>query len=1428
MGEPTIITNNLESTFRALRHSNPMDVVKQNVPEHPDYKRIPSRNYAPIATTSSNWGDGYSITRTASTVYGQPQFFSPVHTPINWQIPSKRLEQYQWCLTPWSKICTEDFTYIEIQDIKIGDKVLTKDGNIKEVEKIGIRHVNEDINVIEIQSENDPIEITGNHNIYFVKKEDIACKYKINNKSPQKCTPLYGVECSTYKNKSHSCGIDKLIITKAPSDELRENDYMLFPIPKLNKENGDMTIGKARLLGYYTAEGDCYINTLKSMYQVKFTLNIDERDNIAKEICQLLKEEFNEDPYLYVWDKRPNTLVVKVQSKVAIEFFQKYCPGTATNKKFSSDILSLDFELQKHIIATYISGDGHFKYKKDKLTEVSMCSASKDLLDQIRIMLSTANITTGKITNRTNKLTYNGITKYFDCYGLSMSASSISKFGDIFVDKTIPVVDFNSKNNNVVIDGYILKRVKKITKRNYDGAVYNIEVKDDHSYVVNGCAVSNCRFFYENEPKVASAIDFYSSFPMSNWTHECSNLKVKKYFDNFKSRLQLAEKSRLISHEVHLLGDCFPMTEISCPLCNGSGRNGDEICEHEGGTISRVTILNPDYMDIYTSPLSPEPVLALRPDEELITMVAKKMPGYERLSPEVIKLITSGQPIRLDNRSISHLKYGASGYRTWGTGMIRRLFPILSYKTKLMVAQWIVAERLILPIKIVKVGSDERPAGPADIAAVQSQLAQTANDPNLTIVTHHNFELDFIGACHDDKTEVLTKNGWKLFKDTTMQDEIGTYNLNTMELEYQLPIDKQEYDYDGKMYLFNSKQVDVCVTPNHMMLTSKINKNNADKIEYQDWTKVRADEIKNNDRFISQIKWSGVVPDCLPYKDSAFKNFNLDTYLKFFGYYISDRKMKTFKDDINTIDYDTTVARIEDFSNELMGTDKNKSIKKWILNLPCDKLNILFNSIFNNKSKKLTYNTDSKQLSEDIYEIAMKLGYNVSVIENNNRYTVKTSFENKYQTIKRKNISKIDYSGKVFCFTVPNGYIITRRNGKIGIHGNSGKVLTLSTEFEFINQEILDGLMINNALLNGEGPTFASASVGIEAMYQRLDTFRSYISEWLINSIYKPEAKRQGFIDEDSDPENPEYIVPTIKWNKMQLRDQQQDKTFAIQLYEKGLLSAQTLLEIFGYNPDMEIERKRYDAVQMMALGQGFGGGQQEGGAGGGMGGMGGGGGGGGMGGLDLGGIGGGDMGGGGEPPISAPGGDQGGAPLAQTSTFVAEVAQPENYGGKILRKKTRDKIDNSKHNMTSNAPKGLQGHNGEQRDEKGRIIFTKPERELMDILIKSQQDGLLKYEIIPQFRVAVGNMEYPLDFAIPKLQIGIEADGEMFHSSPAQVQKDKARDMKLNQQGWTIIRFKDSEIENKGPQIASTVLKTIMQKEISIKKFISNTKNQE
>ncbi len=253
------------------------------------------------------------------------------------------------------------------------------------------------------------------------------------------------------------------------------------------------------------------------------------------------------------------------------------------------------------------------------------------------------------------------------------------------------------------------------------------------------------RFFYENEPRIAAAIDFYSRFPISSgFQIECEDRYVKQYFEKLCDKLDLMKWFRIINHEVHLLGDCFPFLEVDCEFCHGSGQYNGQACEHEGGTFKRLVVLNPDFIEVFTNSLSPENSICLIPDDELKQMA--KSNNNNKLANNIAKMAMEGRPIPLDNMCVSHLKYGESGYRKFGISMIRRLFPILAYKTKLMTAQWIVAERMIIPIKIVKVGTEERPASQMDISNVQSQLQATANDPNLVIVTHHAFDMSWIGA----------------------------------------------------------------------------------------------------------------------------------------------------------------------------------------------------------------------------------------------------------------------------------------------------------------------------------------------------------------------------------------------------------------------------------------------------------------------------------------------------------------------------------------------------------------------------------------------------------------------------------------------------------------------------------------------------------
>ena len=131
---PIIQTGNLDQTFQALRNQDPQRMRDLVVPSAPGYKPIPNQNYAPTTTVHGAFGNGMTryagAASNAGMIYGQPQFFSPVHTPINWQIPSKRIEIYQWTFLPNTQVLLEDFTYSSIEStpfncINITDDPLT-------------------------------------------------------------------------------------------------------------------------------------------------------------------------------------------------------------------------------------------------------------------------------------------------------------------------------------------------------------------------------------------------------------------------------------------------------------------------------------------------------------------------------------------------------------------------------------------------------------------------------------------------------------------------------------------------------------------------------------------------------------------------------------------------------------------------------------------------------------------------------------------------------------------------------------------------------------------------------------------------------------------------------------------------------------------------------------------------------------------------------------------------------------------------------------------------------------------------------------------------------------------------------------------------------------------------------------------------------
>ena len=253
-----------------------------------------------------------------------------------------------------------------------------------------------------------------------------------------------------------------------------------------------------------------------------------------------------------------------------------------------------------------------------------------------------------------------------------------------------------------------------------------------------------------NEPKVAAAMNFYTNYPFSGWKLDCSSTYVKDYFEKLIEKLNFQKWLPEISKVYYLLGDAFVLLSIECPKCGGSGWNEDknEECKHDGASWKSISILNPDAV-LKTPGMIDQPgSYSYRPSAEEVRIVNERQPKevYDSIPDSIKRMIIKGEPIKLNPISIHHFKHGSNPWEDYGTSLIRPLFPVLTYKDKLRQSQFLIAERLVLPIKVVKIGSDTRPASQEDIDNVQDELASLANDPNLTLVTHHNFDLEWYGA----------------------------------------------------------------------------------------------------------------------------------------------------------------------------------------------------------------------------------------------------------------------------------------------------------------------------------------------------------------------------------------------------------------------------------------------------------------------------------------------------------------------------------------------------------------------------------------------------------------------------------------------------------------------------------------------------------
>lgn len=170
----------------------------------------------------------------------------------------------------------------------------------------------------------------------------------------------------------------------------------------------------------------------------------------------------------------------------------------------------------------------------------------------------------------------------------------------------------------------------------------------------------------------------------------------------------------------------------------------------------------------------------------------------------------------------------------------------------------------------------------------------------------------------------------------------------------------------------------------------------------------------------------------------------------------------------------------------------------------------------------------------------------------------------------------------------PNYFLVYHYALQFDYVGSNGKILPLNQEFDFIQKELMNGLGINQAMLNGEGPTYANAQVGFNTLARRYMSYRLRLETWIKNKVYKPIAEIQGFYKPIPSEINGGYrianrkdrqlMIPDIRWEQQDLTNSQSMMNFLQSLQQKGLVSMNTVLPMLGLDPETEktnLEKER-------------------------------------------------------------------------------------------------------------------------------------------------------------------------------------------------------------------------------------------------------------
>ena len=355
-------------------------------------------------------------------------------------------------------------------------------------------------------------------------------------------------------------------------------------------------------------------------------------------------------------------------------------------------------------------------------------------------------------------------------------------------------------------------------------------------------------------------------------------------------------------------------------------------------------------------------------------------------------------------------------------------------------------------------------------------------------------------GCFDDKTEILTNDGWKLFSDLYGSEKVLTLNKENDNIEYGDITQVHKYKYDGLLNLYEKRNANFCITDNHNLYVR------SNPIS-QEYVLKKYEDIANDFVLKNGGNWIGteigsikfVTEKLMPH--GGFANyehvFSGKDWAEFMGWFLSEgnvyeekrkngrlriliaqnpgAKQEKIKELLTRMGIKFRIAAKNkqlEFTSQSIGRhliDKcnkgagNKIVPDYIKNASVEEMELFLDAYLDGDGTKKkngqgrSYTTSSIKMANDIQEMLAKLGRagKLSIgqhrgseffidgrksVRLNNTYVVYEVSKNqksKDKYISKKHAQKVYYKGFVWCVSTPHKTILVRRNGVVMWSGNS-------------------------------------------------------------------------------------------------------------------------------------------------------------------------------------------------------------------------------------------------------------------------------------------------------------------------------------------------------------------------------------------------------